>query len=218
MCTKFDIIRCYNCSSFNHFAKDCTTSCHKCAEPHTLIECCSVLECCCNCKDVADSLKLSLDTGHSASSLDCPVYIRKVNAQRKRTNYANEQLTRCVSNTIPVFNVNNIQNVNPSQNSICIYYQNVLGLRTKTANLYTSSINCHFDIIVLTETWLNSFIYDSELFRSSDFMVHRCDRSSTISPLSNGGGVLIAVRANFHSEHVLVPNSETLEILFVNYR
>lgn len=105
--------------------------------------------------------------------------------------------------------------MNPSQNSICIYYQNVRGLRTKTANLYTSSINCHFDIIVLTETWLNSSIYDSELFRSSDFMVHRCDRSSANSPFSNGGGVLIAVRANLHSERVLVPNSETLEILFV---
>lgn len=87
----FDIVRCFNCSSFHHMSKNCTSKkrCPKCSGEHTLLECKSALETCCNCSDAAKSLKLVLDTNHSAMSPDCPVYVRKINTQRQRTNYIN---------------------------------------------------------------------------------------------------------------------------------
>lgn len=91
----------------------------------------------------------------------------------------------------------------------------LLSERSKTIDFYASAINCHFDVIILTESWLNASVFDSELFRSSDYTVYRSDRSSLNSPLSDGGGVLIAVRSNMYSERIVVPNSEILEILFV---
>lgn len=52
-----------------------------------------------------------------------------------------------------------------------MYYQNVRGLRTKTKDFKLSSTGCSFDIIALTETGLNSTIYDGELFNVKDFCV-----------------------------------------------
>lgn len=87
----FDIIRCFNCSDYHHLSKDCTAKkrCPKCSGEHKLLECKSIVESCCNCCEAVKSLKLNLDTNHSAMSPDCPVYIRKVNAQRQRTKYTN---------------------------------------------------------------------------------------------------------------------------------
>lgn len=85
----FDIIRCFNCSDYHHLSKNCTSKkrCPKCAGEHSLLECESTIESCCNCLDVANSLKITLATNHSATSPDCPVYLRKINTQRQRTNY-----------------------------------------------------------------------------------------------------------------------------------
>lgn len=87
----FDLVRCYNCSGYHHLSKNCTAKkqCPKCAGEHTLIECESSIEKCCNCAEAAKSLNLVLRTDHSALSSDCPVYIRKINSQRRRTNYKN---------------------------------------------------------------------------------------------------------------------------------
>lgn len=87
----FDLVRCYNCSGYHHLAKNCTTKkqCPKCAGEHTLLECQSTVERCCNCIKAASSLNLVLSTDHSALSSECLVYNRKINAQRRRTNYNN---------------------------------------------------------------------------------------------------------------------------------
>ena len=93
-------------------------------------------------------------------------------------------------------------------------YQNVRGLRTKCLELYMSSIACVYEIIAFSETWLNSSIYDSELFHS-DFVVYRCDRTAQTSTFSRGGGVLISVKSIYSSEQICVPSAEALEIVFV---
>lgn len=63
-------------------------------------------------------------------------------------------------------------------------YQNVRGLRTKTQAFSSNLLTIDHDIILITETWLNSGILDSELV-SGNFSVIRRDRGS------NGGGVMI---------------------------
>lgn len=77
-----------------------------------------------------------------------------------------------------------------------VYYQNVRGLRTKVNHLFLQSVDSAYDIICLTETFLNSNIQDSELF-CSNYSVYRRDRATTASKKLDGGGVLLAVRNNF---------------------
>ncbi|CAH2096629.1 unnamed protein product [Euphydryas editha] len=80
-----------------------------------------------------------------------------------------------------------------------VYYQNVRELRTKTHN-FLCNISCtNYDILVLTETWLNDKINDEELF-DNRYTVYRRDRETTgFHPEKEGGGVLVAVSNRFHS-------------------
>lgn len=95
-----------------------------------------------------------------------------------------------------------------------MYYQNVRGLRSKTKDFLLASTACNYDVIALSETWLVPAIYDSELF-GPDFIVYRCDRSPLNSTRERGGGVLLAVRSEISSERIVVPNTDTVEIVSV---
>lgn len=72
-----------------------------------------------------------------------------------------------------------------------IYYQNVRGLRTKTSDFYANLCVENYDIVCLTETWLNESVGDSEIF-SDMYEVYRKDRVSSTKKW--GGGVLIAIK------------------------
>ncbi|XP_055604071.1 uncharacterized protein LOC129752308 [Uranotaenia lowii] len=75
-----------------------------------------------------------------------------------------------------------------------LYYQNVGGINSCVSDyLLASSCSC-YDIIALTETWLNDRTLSSQVF-SSDYTVFRCDRGPNNSTKSTGGGVLIAIRS-----------------------
>lgn len=79
-----------------------------------------------------------------------------------------------------------------------IYYQNVRGLRTKTEDFYSSALIFDYDIIVVTESWLNDMIFDHEIL-DNRYRVFRRDRSSTRSSLTkkDGGGVVVATLAKY---------------------
>lgn len=74
-----------------------------------------------------------------------------------------------------------------------MYYQNVRGLRTKTEDCFLNFLNHGYNVIVLTESWLNNTIFDHELI-DQRYNIFRRDRASTSSANSkkDGGGVLIA--------------------------
>lgn len=70
-------------------------------------------------------------------------------------------------------------------------YQNTRGLRTKIAPGLESRISCtEFDIVALTETWLNDKINLNEIF----------DRTANSNGVENdnflGGGSLMAINRN----------------------
>lgn len=89
-----------------------------------------------------------------------------------------------------------------SLNGLNVYYQNVRGLRTKVVDLYNNVVCSNFDMVVLTETWLNSGIQDAELF-DNRYIVYRRDReNSGFHSKKNGGGVLIAVTKNLSSKRL----------------
>lgn len=77
--------------------------------------------------------------------------------------------------------------------SLSFYYQNCRGLRTKLHTLYMNVLMYNYDIIILTETWLTSDIFDNELI-DSRYQVYRCDRNRAATGRRDGGGVLIAIR------------------------
>lgn len=72
-------------------------------------------------------------------------------------------------------------------------------------------LNCNYDVIVLTETWLNEGITNEELF-PPNYMVYRRDREPNQTNKSRGGGVLIAVECSFESSICSVPDNEVEQI------
>lgn len=93
----------------------------------------------------------------------------------------------------------------------CIY-QNVRGLNTKLKNIYLTSTDCDFDVIILTETWLKPTICDSEIF-CDNYQVFRNDRLNKI-----GGGVLIAVNNSISCERITMTVHPDAEFLCVHLR
>lgn len=53
-----------------------------------------------------------------------------------------------------------------------------------------------YDVVCLTETWLDDGVYSSEFF-SSNYVVLRSDRDFTRTFRSRGGGVLVAAKSHF---------------------
>lgn len=77
---------------------------------------------------------------------------------------------------------------------LSIYYQNVRRLRTKTVDFFRSVCSGSYDVMVLTETWLDDSVYSSELF-DNRYLVWRRDRDYSRTAQKRGGGVLIAVKS-----------------------
>lgn len=86
--------------------------------------------------------------------------------------------------------------------SINVYYQNTRGLKTKTATFYQNILLQDFDVVVLTETWLNDSVFDTELFDSRYHVFRRDRETSKYKKRKDGGGVLIAVSKRFYSSRI----------------
>lgn len=71
------------------------------------------------------------------------------------------------------------------------FYQNVRGLRTKSAEFFSSVVSSCWPIIILTETWLCPDISSNTLF-PPHYQVFRHDRDP-LHDKQRGGGVLIAL-------------------------
>ncbi|XP_053686506.1 uncharacterized protein LOC128736048 [Sabethes cyaneus] len=94
------------------------------------------------------------------------------------------------------------------------YYQNVRGLRTKVDPFFLAASDCDYDVVVLTETWLDECLYSAQLF-GNGFAVHRTDRNPLNSRKTRGGGVLIAVSTRWNSYIDPTPVSNAIEQLWV---
>lgn len=82
-----------------------------------------------------------------------------------------------------------------ASSNLHVFYQNTRGLRTKI-NIFSNNVIANdYDIIGLTETWLNQSILSNELF-TSRYNVFRRDRVTSQSLKGDGGGSLIAVKNN----------------------
>ncbi|XP_058448683.1 uncharacterized protein LOC131428655 [Malaya genurostris] len=85
--------------------------------------------------------------------------------------------------------------------SLYVYYQNVGGVNTCIDDYRLACADDCYDIIALSETWLNENTI-SVLGYGSNYEIFRTDRSSHNSSKSIGGGVLIAVHRRLKAQLV----------------
>lgn len=100
---------------------------------------------------------------------------------------------------------------------ISVYYQNTRGLITKSAEIFNNTASCNFDIIALSETWLNDSVFNSEII-FNDYNIYRADRNLGATGAIRGGGVLLAVHQRNRSSIIninrgtLLPQIDILAI------
>ena len=63
--------------------------------------------------------------------------------------------------------------------------------------LSAATFALNYDVIILTETWINNSVHDSEI-DIGPYIIYRDDRSETVS--SRGGGILIAINKSLLSK------------------
>ena len=100
------------------------------------------------------------------------------------------------------------------ESNLRIYYQNVRGLRTKIDSFFLAVTDEEYDVIVLTETWLDDRVLSVQLF-GNRYHVFRNDRSHLSSRKSRGGGVMVAVSVKLNCHIDPAPIYDTLEQLWV---
>lgn len=102
----------------------------------------------------------------------------------------------------------------PSTN-ISLYYQNAGGINTKISDIYLNTLDEHYEIILLTETWLQNNIFNAELF-NKNYAVIRKDRKLNETNKKTGGGVFIALNKNInYLEKSLDDVDPKIDYLFV---
>jgi hypothetical protein len=82
----------------------------------------------------------------------------------------------------------------------------VRSLRNKLTELYNGIISSKFDVVIISETWLNDSVLDNELCNSS-YYIFRSDRDFITCQCSRGGGVLVAVSTAFVVERIDLNNT-----------
>ena len=131
--------------------------------------------------------------------------------------------------------------LNPGPRNLSVYYQNVQGLipfshlKSSHPTLNQSKIlelNAYInqntpDIVMLSETWLKKSILDHEVIHSNDYKIFRTDRFLMSHPRDphnptkfrvNGGGVLIAVRADIDAISSRISTRKGVEMVMVEVK
>lgn len=77
--------RCFNCSGYNHRSDKCSNkvACPRCSGEHRLANCNSQEFQCINCLVYNDKLNMKLNTKHSALSINCEVFKRKMQLNKE---------------------------------------------------------------------------------------------------------------------------------------
>ena len=77
--------------------------------------------------------------------------------------------------------------------NLCVYYQNTRGIRTKCLDFRQNLLCNNYDLVIVTETWLQNDIFDRE-FCDDRYDVFRKDRNLAVCNKKAGGGVLILAK------------------------
>lgn len=90
----------------------------------------------------------------------CELINDQLNVPNDLIHNLNSESTDYIPIVDPPLNENN----SPIIFSFCTYLQNCQGLRSKTNTFYKNTNSCSYNLIALTETWLNPSVKSEELF------------------------------------------------------
>ena len=105
--------------------------------------------------------------------------------------------------------------------SLNCYYHNSTSIKGKGKlyefNNHFHSIKNEFDIVAITESWLDESVFDGEILVNSQYNLFRRDRDATTSSKSCSGGVLLAV-ANEYACVRRMDLETSMELLWVEVK
>ena len=79
-----------------------------------------------------------------------------------------------------------------------IYSFNASSIRGKLIEFNSHfNANCYYDVIAVSESWLQEGVEDEEVLYGSEYSIFRRDRDDETSIKEDGGGVLLAVNPKF---------------------
>ena len=81
------------------------------------------------------------------------------------------------------------------------YYYNATSLRNKLTEFNSHFDSQEFDVISVSETWLNDSVFDDEIFTNGGYNIFRRDRTKvTVPDKDDGGGVLLGVKKSLSAK------------------
>lgn len=147
----YNIVRCYKCAGYNHFAKDCRNEmeCFRCSSKHKTDECNKEVVKCINYIKKVERVGVKVDANHAAYDPTCLCYQRIVESIVKKTSFEHIQQPK-------------IHKKPPKSSiiSITLLYTNLCSVLAKFNELETQVISVQPTLVTLTETWLNKNIPD----------------------------------------------------------
>ncbi|CAH1984698.1 unnamed protein product [Acanthoscelides obtectus] len=90
VCDVFDAIdikRCFNCSGFSHYSKECKSKkfhCPRCSENHLVKNCKATSLKCINCMKSNNERNTEFDAAHAAWDSRCPYYLQRIEEFKSR--------------------------------------------------------------------------------------------------------------------------------------
>lgn len=99
----------------------------------------------------------------------------------------------------------------PGFKTLSLYYSNVRNIACKLEQLHAFESETQFDIIAMTETWLNDHVTNGMLSCTGNYNIYRNDRKTL------GGGVMLMVNSGLRVNKVNIPTKyKDLEILAID--
>jgi len=99
-------------------------------------------------------------------------------------------------------------------NDLLVYYQNAGGMNSNIFDYRLACLDCSYDVIALTESWLDDRTTSNQAF-GSGYEVFRCDRCRRNSRKTTGGGVLVAVRRELKARLLQTDHGVNVEQVWV---
>lgn len=192
-CRVFEYVsvnRCFKCGGFSHHADKCTRGekCLKCSKTGHKSSDCEINEfTCINCSEANNGSGMDFDVSHSVFDFKCPIYLKRVEFERRKIRYSMWPLPEeidTVNNKFRPLKIN-------------VLHQNVQCIRNKIEALELLLDDNDIDIVCITEHWLKTFEVNAVVINNYSVSSIFCR-----SEFKNGGVAILHRTSNLENMSV----------------